>query len=80
MLEYYTDPGSEGLKRQKKKRMDKCKQLARTVSNNLKWQARDLVWRGAHLTAKVPWMSPKPGEDEARSELNLLPTIYLSLT
>lgn len=25
-----------------------------------------LCWREAHLIAKAPWMSPRPGEDEAR--------------
>lgn len=25
--------------------------------------------REAHLATKAPWMSPRPGEDEARSEL-----------
>lgn len=39
-------------------------------------QGRDLGWREAHLTTKVPWMSPRPGEDEARSEVYLFPTPF----
>lgn len=43
------------------------------------WQVRDLVWREAHLVVKVPWMSPRPGEDGTRSKLNLPSVIFLSL-
>lgn len=28
-------------------------------------QGSGLGWRLAHLAAKGPWMSPRPGEDEA---------------
>lgn len=39
----------------------------------MKWemQCRGLSCRESHLAAKVPWMSPRPGKDEARSELKL---------
>lgn len=43
-------------------------------------QGRGLGLREAHLASKVPWMSPRPGEDEARLELYLFPARLLCLS
>lgn len=40
-------------------------ELSAGVSKQFKTDAgAGLCWREAHLVAKAPWMSPRPGEDE----------------
>lgn len=47
--------------------------MRRRCRNAVKWLERSTGKkqgsREAHLTTAVPWMSPRPGEDEVRSEV-----------